>query len=148
MKIRIEQGQIQDLTTLLPKVPELIQTIDLDQANANLSSDGQVLLAVDETVGTIGFKAGYDRYSDGSYYSWLGGVLPVYRGQGVAQSLLEAQEAWAKSRGYARIYVKTRNKYVGMRVLLAPNGYGVCGFNGHADTGKLVEARLMHVKWL
>ena len=149
MNISIEQGQLQDITRVLSSVPELHQQIDLEEAAANLSSDGQVLLAVAAEGGDIvGFKAGYDRFSDGSYYSWLGGVIPAYRGHGVAQSLLDAQEQWAVVRGYTRIFVKTRNKYVGMRILLARNGYQVCGFAGGQVEDGLGEGRLMHVKAL
>lgn len=73
----------------------------------------------------VGFKAGYDRFQDGSWYSWMGGVLEPWRGQGIAQRLLEAQEAWVARQGYRRLYVKTRNQHKRMIAFLAMNDYDV-----------------------
>ena len=95
----------------------------------------------------VGFKAGYDRYGDGSFYSWLGGVQPAHRGGGVAQILLESQERWALEKGYRSIYVRTRNRFVGMRILLARNGYVVTRYDQPRDV-PTAEGRLTLVKWL
>ena len=45
---------------------------------------------------SVGFKIGYDRFKDGSFYSWMGGVLPEFRKKGVASALADFQENWAK----------------------------------------------------
>jgi GNAT superfamily N-acetyltransferase len=105
-----------------------------------------VLLAV---VGgdAVGFKAGYDRYRDASFYSWLGGVLPAARTAGVARALLEAQEAWASKEGFRAIYVKTRNRFVGMRVLLARRGYQIIGYSQDGATSP-ADGRITFVKVL
>ena len=111
-----------ELKRVLALVPELNLQFDEAAADSLLARDGTLFIA--EIDGELaGFKAGYDRYQDGSYYSWLGGVVPALRRYGVAQSLLEAQEAWASESGYNGIYVKTRNRFVGMRIFLAKNGY-------------------------
>jgi len=73
----------------------------------------------------VGFKAGYDRFQDGSWYSWMGGVLEPWRGQGIAQRLLDVQEAWVSKQGYRRLYVKTRNQHKRMIAFLAMNGYDI-----------------------
>ena len=70
----------------------------------------------------VGFKLGYAR-EPGEFYSWLGGVLPGQRGQGVAQALLEAQEAWARAQGFAVLRVRSRNGFPAMLRLLIRNGY-------------------------
>jgi predicted GNAT superfamily acetyltransferase len=57
----------------------------------------------------VSFKLGY-RAEDGSLYSWLAGVLPAQRMTGLAQWLLEAQEAWAGAHGFAAIPVKSMNR--------------------------------------
>ena len=115
-----------ELKRVLALVPELNLQFDEAAADSLLARDGTLFIA--EIDGELaGFKAGYDRYQDGSYYSWLGGVVPAFRRYGVAQSLLEAQEAWASESGYNGFYVKTRNRFVGMRIFLAKNGYEVIG---------------------
>ena len=135
-----------ELQRILAQVPELNLQFDEAAADALLAREGTLFIA--EMEGEVaGFKAGYDRYQDGSYYSWLGGVVPVFRKQGVAQSLLEQQEAWVLEAGYRGIYVKTRNRFVGMRMFLAKNGYDVVGIElpeGEARS----ETRIMHYKAL
>ena len=69
-----------------------------------------------------GFKIGY-ALDDTVFYSWLGGVLPPFRRQGIAQFLLQAQQAWALNQGYHRIEVKTRNSFPAMLMMLIKNGY-------------------------
>lgn len=88
---------------------------------------GASALVLIATVGDrpVGFKAGYDRFQDGSWYSWMGGVLETWRGQGIAQRLLEAQEAWVRKQGYRLLYVKTRNQHKRMIAFLAMNGYDI-----------------------
>ena len=133
-----------ELGRVLALVPELNLQFDEAAADSLLARDGTLFIA--EIDGELaGFKAGYDRYQDGSYYSWLGGVVPAFRRYGVAQSLLEAQEAWASESGYNGFYVKTRNRFVGMRIFLAKNGYEVIGVElpeGEARS----ETRIMHYK--
>ena len=95
----------------------------------------------------VGFKVGYDRYGDGSFYSWLGAVVPAERGAGVARLLLEAQEQYAIESGYDRIYVKTRNRYVAMLKLLLSGGYGIVRAALPADT-PIADVRLTLVRVL
>ena len=59
----------------------------------------------------VGFKIGYDRFKNGSFYSWMGGVLPKFRRMGVAYSLANFQEKWAAENGFNSIILKTRKKH-------------------------------------
>ncbi len=72
-----------------------------------------------------GFKIGYDRFNDGSFYSWMGGVLPKYRNQGVAEALADYQENWAKQRGFSSIKLKTRKKHNRMFNLSLKRGFSI-----------------------
>jgi len=110
-----------------------------------LTGDDAVLLVAECDGQTAGFLAGYDRFEDGSWYCWLGGVLPEFRQRGVAQALMRAGEERVRAMGYPSIYVKTRNKFVAMRILLTREGYQVVGVDG--NTG-IDEAGIMHVKEL
>lgn len=78
-----------------------------------------------------GFKLGYER--EGFFYSWLGGVLPEYRRQGVARLLADAQEAWALQNGYASVTFKTRNRHKAMLLFALKNGFFITGFEAKED---------------
>lgn len=91
----------------------------------------------------IGFKAGYDRYRDGSWYSWMGGVIEPWRGRGVAQQLLDAQERWVREQGYGILYVKTRNRHKRMIAFLAANDYDVLRVE---EKSAIQETRILFCK--
>ena len=76
---------------------------------------------VDEKPGW--FKVKYDRFKNGSFYSWMGGVLPKYRRQKVADTLADKQENWTKERGYTSIRLKTRKKYQAMLEFCIQRGF-------------------------
>ena len=90
----------------------------------------------------VGFKIGY-ALTQTRYYSWLGGVVPEYRRDGVAQALLSEQEERVRGVGYLRIRVKSMRKFPGMLALLQTNGYTLVPARGGADSAKLTfEKRL------
>ncbi|MBC8345785.1 MAG: GNAT family N-acetyltransferase [Candidatus Marinimicrobia bacterium] len=81
----------------------------------------------------IGFKVGYDRFSDGSFYSWMGGVIPDHRQKNVASILADYQEDWAKSNGYKSIKLKTRNKHEAMIAFSIDRGFDIIDSEPNED---------------
>ena len=79
-----------------------------------------------------GYKVGY-AISPTEFYSWLGGVLPVYRRQGVATRLRLEQEQWATESGYTSILVKSSNRFPAMLQLLLASGYQIVGYEDRDD---------------
>lgn len=63
--------------------------------------DASVQAAYDGST-LIGFKFGY-ALTKSRYYSWLTGVEPQYRRQGIARQLLVAQHDWARRHKYTTI---------------------------------------------
>lgn len=82
-----------------------------------------MILVAEKDQQVVGFKIGYDRYQDGSFYSWLGGVLPEYRKDSVAIQLAEEQEKWALASGFDAIRLKTRNRFRAMLIFALKNGF-------------------------
>jgi len=74
----------------------------------------------------VGFKAGY-ALTRNRYYSWLGAVLPAYRGQGIASQLMIAQHQWVTSKGYESIETSAREENRIMRNLNIENGFTEVG---------------------
>lgn len=74
----------------------------------------------------VGFKIGYER-DQNEFYSWLGGVLPEYRGLGIAGDLMAVQHEWCKKQGYSKVGTKTQNRFKAMLMLNIKNGFEIIG---------------------
>ena len=88
---------------------------------------------------------GYDRYNDGSFYSWMGGVLLDYRRKDVASELAVFQEKWAIDNGYKSIKLKTRNKHESMLAFAIEAGFQILNYEPNKDIG---EVRILMEKIL
>jgi len=128
--VNVRAGSIEEIWKMYCALPEfsaeLIDQADFERA---LSFESSVSLVAEQGGTAVGFKVGFDRYGDGSFYSWLGGVAPQARRSGVARALLDEQEKQVVAAGFDRIYVKTRNRFVAMLTMLLTNGYGIVGVN-------------------
>jgi predicted GNAT superfamily acetyltransferase len=90
------------------------------------SRDLLILLAYNEAAEAVAFKVGYRQDPD-TFYSWLGGVLPDYRGQHLATRLMARQHEWAQSQGYRFIQTKTLNRWRDMLILNLRHGFSIMG---------------------
>jgi len=91
-----------------------------------------ILACADER--TVGFKLGYE-LNDREFYSWLGGVIPEYRGLQIASSLMSAQHHWCRQQGYTRIQTKTQNRFREMLLLNLRHGFDVIGIQDSDEGG-------------
>lgn len=87
-----------------------------------------------------GFKLGYRRGAS-LFYSWLGGVHPDARRQGVAAELMRRQHEWAKGQGYTEIETRTRSVNSAMLILNLKSGFQVRGFEIDSMGRQLVIQR-------
>ncbi|MDF7810142.1 GNAT family N-acetyltransferase [Hymenobacter sp. YC55] len=102
----------------------------VDEVNADLTyqltrQPVQAWLAFSEGQ-LVGCKLGYER-KPGHYYSWLGGVQPAIRGQGIARELMRQQHAWCQQQGYRRIRTQTYNRWRAMLLLNLHAGFDIVG---------------------
>ncbi|MEB5922245.1 GNAT family N-acetyltransferase [Franconibacter daqui] len=144
MSLTISHVTLDEIVSLCHRIPEF--TLPVDNAALQQRIGASAACALIAYVGEkpAGFKLGYALDKD-TFYSWLGGVLPAYRRDGVAQALLEAQETWAKEKGYKSISVKTRNSFPAMLMMLVKNGYQVIELE---KKGEVVDYRLVLRKTL
>jgi len=86
----IREGTIAECIEISEKIPEF-SSGNYDEAAylQRLSNTQYLILVAEKDQQVVGFKVGYDRYQDGSFYSWLGGVLPEYRKDSVATQLAD-----------------------------------------------------------
>jgi ribosomal protein S18 acetylase RimI-like enzyme len=148
--MNVARGSVSDAFEAYRRIPEFAPHSMPDRAEfeRRLACDSALVLVAVAESGCIGFKVGYDRYRDGSFYSWLGGVLPEFRGRGVAEALLTLQETLAGEAGYRRIYVKTRNRFAAMRALLARAHYAIVSVDSRSVGNAIDDLRLTLVKAL
>ncbi len=78
-----------------------------------------------------GFKLAYRRGGD-MLYSWLGGLAPELREQGVAAELMRRQHADAAGSGYRIVETRTRAANNTMILLNLSHGFHIAGFETDA----------------
>ena len=127
--IKIFEGCLEDAWRMSQQIPEFENHYSLDKYHTTLDQKRSLILIAKHNEIPVGFKVGYDRYQDGSLYSWMGGVLPAYRRQGIANQLAEFQESWAKKQGFASIRFRTRNKHTAMLQFALGRGFSIIGFD-------------------
>ncbi len=122
--IIIKTEELQTAVDLSIQIPEFDDPYPIEVYSDRLKTDRLILTAyVNNEI--AGFKVGYDRFQDDSFYSWMGGVLPEYRKQGVAEKLADHQEKWAKELGYKAIKLKTRKKNKAMIAFSLKRGFDI-----------------------
>lgn len=120
--IIIKIGQLNDAIGISNQIPEFESPYGIDEYDNRLDAPSLILTAeMDDRP--VGFKIGYDRFQNGSFYSWMGGVLPEYRKKGIAEQLADHQEKWAKENGYTSIKLKTRKKHDAMLEFSLKRGF-------------------------
>ena len=85
-----------------------------------------MLWIAEDAEGWAGFKLGYRRGAT-LLYSWLGGVHPRARGQGIASALMVRQHAAALAEGYTHVETRTRAANNPMMIANLRHGFHICG---------------------
>jgi GNAT superfamily N-acetyltransferase len=85
------------------------------QSQLSLHQKVHLLLGLIEGQ-VVAFKLGYER-NPSEFHSWLGGVLPEFRGVGVAADLLRTQHEWCRMNGYKRVLTSAENRFPEMLIL-------------------------------
>ncbi|MGR5065919.1 N-acetyltransferase family protein [Photobacterium sp. DNB22_13_2] len=122
--MHIREASIEEAVTVLATITEFARPATEDELKQRLRVHRALILVAEIEGELVGVKIGY-QLSEDCFYSWLGGVAPAGRRNGVAQGLLEAQEAWVLAQGYQALRVKSRNRFPGMLCLLLKNGYKI-----------------------
>lgn len=142
-EIVVRIGTIAEAVTVFAGISELDAGIDAEMIRLRLGHQPALILVAEYQQRLVGVKIGY-ALSEQVFYSWLGGVLVCGRGLGVAQKLLEAQQAWVIAQSsYTTINVKSRNCFPAMVRLLFRNGYVI---ENMEKKGQLSDYRLCFTK--
>ncbi len=74
----------------------------------------------------VGFTAGFELMPS-TYFSWITGVLPDFRRQGIATQLMQAQEAWAFDHHYGLLRFECLNQHRPMLHVAIAEGFDLVG---------------------
>lgn len=124
-EIIIREGTISEAVKISNEIEEFDNPHPASiYANRMKGKDNLILIAtVDKTL--VGFKVGYDKFGDGSFYTWMGGVKSGFRRSGIARMLANTQEDYVKSKGYDSIILKTRNRHKNMLIFALDLGFKI-----------------------
>ncbi|MDC3189336.1 GNAT family N-acetyltransferase [Pseudoalteromonas elyakovii] len=123
----IKPASLDDLLLVDSQIPEFDGRNTFSKLQAKSADIEHLALVAYIDNEPVAYKLGYALDSN-TFYSWLGAVAPKCRGQGIAQALLNAQEAWVKANNYRTIKVKSMNRFPAMLSMLIKNGYAIAGY--------------------
>ena len=106
-------------------IPEFPGKASLEFYTERLKHRLHLGLVAEKDGELLGFKVGYQSDTPDTFYSWMGGVRPEFRNQGIADALAEYQENWAKEKGFKAIYFKTRNRFPAMITFGLSRGFKI-----------------------
>lgn len=143
--VRIGEGSSEKIIQVSSGIPEFRNSYGEEEYLRRLEGCDYLILIAYDGDKTVGFKVGYDRDGDGSFYSWMGGVIPGYRNKNIAKELALRQQKWAVDHGYRSIKMKTRNKNKAMLIFALSDGFRITGFKEFDNPD---ESRIMLEKTL
>ncbi len=114
LPFQLREASLAELLWVHERIPEFPGKASLDFYAERLKHRLHLALVAEKGGELLGFKVGYQSDKPDTFYSWMGGVRPEFRGKGIATSLAEEQERWAKAQGFTSVFFKTRNRFPGM----------------------------------
>ncbi|PCK32803.1 GNAT family N-acetyltransferase [Pseudoalteromonas piscicida] len=124
MKLEFKTGSVDDLLTIENQIPEFVTPRKREEVEDKLRDKQHLLLMAYAQGKPVGYKLGHE-LPNNEFYSWLGAVIPEYRGKGIAKQLLVMQETWCQTQGYSAIRVKSRNRFKNMLLMLISRDYQI-----------------------
>lgn len=98
-----------------------------------------LLLVAEDVPGRriVGFKFGYEDRPH-RFYSWLGGVHPEHRRQGLGRALMDRQHELARRARYRTVRTVTLNRHRAMLLLNLTSGFDIVGTLGNRRELRIV----------
>lgn len=139
-QIVIKEVLLEEAFKVHRSIPELKKITQLDIEKRYKGKEKLILVASYNNK-PVGYCISYDRYEDGSFYSWIGGVTKDFRRMHIYKALREYQEKWVKQKGYTSIKIKTKSNNRIMLWCLKQLGYNIV-------SAKQIEGEISNCKIL
>jgi len=123
-RIHIFSTNIATVYPLTLQVPEFAPHYPIERFYKRLNHRTHLILQANFEGKAAGFKVGYE-LDEGIFYSWVGGVLPMYRRKGIAQALADDMETWLLQHNYHTLRMKTHNRFKNMLLFAIGNGFDI-----------------------
>ena len=114
LDFRIREASLAEIFWVHERIPEFPGKASFDFYANRLKHRLFLALVAEKDEELLGFKVGYQTNTADVFYSWMGGVRPEFRKQGIADALADFQENWAREKGFQSVYFKTRNRFPAM----------------------------------
>ncbi|WP_462172944.1 GNAT family N-acetyltransferase [Pseudoalteromonas xiamenensis] len=138
-EFEIKSSTLEHVLEVEAQIPEFGAPKKANDLEKRLANAKMLPLVAYHRGKPIAYKLGYALNED-TFYSWLGAVIPAYRGRGIARALLLRQEAWCEAEGFSAIEVKTMNQFKTMLQMLISHDYHIVSVKENADP-RLVKIR-------
>lgn len=132
MKIAIRNGTIDEAVRVSQHIPEFENPYHAETYKTQLNARYHIILIAMRKNTPVGFKVGY-ALEPHVFYSWMGGVIPAYRRNGVAKTLSEQMQAVLLEKGFTTLRIKTRNNHRYMLQMLVSEGFNIVGMEIKED---------------
>ena len=140
IEIKVYRGYSQELVDLIHSFEKQVfeQPYSKDKIKRECSAKHQLLALFAFVDGNpAGFKVGYEMTAR-LYYSWIGGVIPDFRGNGVARQLMAQQHEMIKEMGYKVVRTHTENRFRNMLILNLRSGFDIVGVTNEITKNKTI----------
>ena len=124
-KAIIREGSIEEAVTISNQIPEFDNPHVKEIYKQRLGNKKHLIVIAEVEGELAGFKVGYDKFGNTSFYTWMGGVLPKFRKMGLAKALADFQEQFAVEEGFDSIILKTRNRHKNMLHFAISSGFEI-----------------------
>lgn len=121
----IRQASPFELLWVHEQIPEFPGKTSLDFYTERLKHRLHLALVAEKDGELLGFKVGYQSDTPDAFYSWMGGVRPEFRKHGIADTLADFQENWAREKGFKSVFFKTRNRFPAMIMFGLKRGFKI-----------------------
>ncbi len=123
--LKIIEGTIKQALKISKQIPEFEDPYEISEYEKRLKDKWHLILIAFWKGKPVGFKIGYQ--VEDHFYSWLGGVLPECRNNGIAKELACFQQNRIKEKGINKVKMKTRNKHKAMLQFALSDGFYISG---------------------
>jgi GNAT superfamily N-acetyltransferase len=131
MKLSISKCSLEEAYAVSLQIPEFEPWYPWEKWQERCRHRQVIALVALVGDAQAGLKVGYIEGDE--FYSWIGGVIPACRGQGVARRLAEVQEEMVRAAGITKIRMKTHNRFVAMLCFALQSGFYIAAVERAGD---------------